>query len=152
MSKQTFTAVSNVTDRRIGMVVILSMGVCFILAVLSGLRINHEVHSQAVQYLHLMKPVHLCSGLGFIVFAGIHIYMKRNWYYKLLQPANYLSWNERAQCRLMSIFTLLFGAVSITAVLMLLGIGSLRDFHQGCGLLFSLFALLHIAVRLRNIK
>jgi len=147
---QTRTRTISLTDTRLGAIVTALLAISFLVTIAGGIWLNTALRDDDGAVEASLRVWHLVSGLSFIVFGCIHVWLNRTWYIRLLQvePRN---WYGVAQYRLMPIFTMLFAAVAITGPLIGLGLTGLISFHQGCGLLMAVFAIGHIADRIRSI-
>lgn len=144
----TSTDKTSQAEMRLAAVLGALLAISLMVTIASGIWMNTEWHEKQEMVRQSLKTWHMTSGLVFIVAGCLHIWVNRWWYVRLLQTEP-RDWYGVAQFRLMPIFTMLFAAVAMTGILIAAGLDGLISFHQGCGLLLGVFAIGHIASRMR---
>lgn len=119
----------------------------FALTLAAGLCMNFAFENADPVMAHRWSVWHGVGGYVFIAAGLCHILMNRRWYAGLVSRAA-VTWADMARCRLIPIYTMLFAVMAVTGPLIgLFGLTGLIGFHQGCGLIFSLFVIGHAIVR-----
>lgn len=123
------------------------MALSFVTAVLTGLSLNTAHAAGDFVRVADLRVCHAISA-GLMISLGIlHMWFNRGWYRRLC-AGRPTSWRSAAGDRWLSLQTLMFVVMAVTGIVIGLGGDDAIGIHQGCGLLLSVFVVVHMTVRL----